>query len=119
MNIFGQILAIFGFFSKNLGENVPFLSGKALGHTSVLPDCSITRHEHFLSNIGDFWLFLKFFLKNVQFLSGNTPFYPTFTMTDKVSPGPNIIIHIILLEQGEAHSARDPYIPCKSDLKII
>ena len=26
MNIFGQILAIFGFFSKNLGDNVPFLS---------------------------------------------------------------------------------------------
>ena len=28
---------------------------------SVLPDDSITRHEHFLLNIGDFWLFLKFF----------------------------------------------------------
>ena len=59
MNIFGQILAIFGFFSKHFGENVPFLSGNAIGHTSVLPDDSITRHEHFLSNIGDFWLFLK------------------------------------------------------------
>ena len=23
----------------------------------------------------------------MQFLSGNTPFYPTFTMTDKVSTG--------------------------------
>ena len=28
----------------------------------MLPDDSITRHEHFLSNIGDFWLFLEFFL---------------------------------------------------------
>ena len=29
VNIFGQILAIFGFFSKNLGNNVPFLSGNS------------------------------------------------------------------------------------------
>ena len=29
MNIFGQILAIFCFFSKNLGNNVPFLSGNS------------------------------------------------------------------------------------------
>ena len=29
MNIFGQILAIFGFFSKKLGDNVPFLSGNS------------------------------------------------------------------------------------------
>ena len=69
---------------------MPFLSGNAVGHTSVLPDRSVTRHEHFLSNIGDFWLFLKFFLKNVQFLSGNAPFFPTFTMTDKVSTASNI-----------------------------
>ena len=26
-------------------------------------DRSITRYEHFMSNIGDFWLFLKFFCK--------------------------------------------------------
>ena len=71
--IFGQILVIFGFFSNKLGRNVPFLSGNAVGHTSVLPDRSITRHEHFFSNIGDFWLFLECFSKNVQFLSGNAP----------------------------------------------
>ena len=35
----------------------------------MLPDHSITRHEHFLSNIGDFWLFLE---TNVPLLSGNT-----------------------------------------------
>ena len=29
LNIFDQILAIFGFFSKNLGDNVPFLSGNS------------------------------------------------------------------------------------------
>ena len=29
MNIFGQILVIFGFFSKKLGGNVPFLSGNS------------------------------------------------------------------------------------------
>ena len=28
---------------------------------SVLPDRRVTRHEHFWSNIGDFWLFLKKF----------------------------------------------------------
>ena len=34
VNIFGQILAIFVFFSKNLGDNVPFLSGNS-------PNCDI------------------------------------------------------------------------------
>ena len=28
---------------------------------SVIPDRRVTRHEHFWSNIGDFWLFLKKF----------------------------------------------------------
>ena len=82
---------------------MPFLSGNAVGHTSVLPDRSITRHEHFLSNIGDFWLFLEFFL-NVQFLSGNTPFYTTFTMTDKVSTGTS---HIFLRHDSYLSMARD------------
>ena len=27
----------------------------------MLPDRRVTRHEHFWSNIGDFWLFLKTF----------------------------------------------------------
>ena len=36
----------------------------------VLPDCSVTRHEHFLLNNGDFWLFLKIFAKKEMFLSG-------------------------------------------------
>ena len=38
----------------------------------MLSDHSITRHKHFLSNNGDFWLFWKFLETNVPFLSGNT-----------------------------------------------
>ena len=40
---------------------------------SVLPDRSVTRHEHFLSNIGDFWLFLEFSSNFSQTTSGSSP----------------------------------------------
>ena len=38
----------------------------------MLPDRRVTRHEHFWSNIGDFWLFLKKIEGNVPFFSGNS-----------------------------------------------
>ena len=59
------------FFWKFLETNMPFLSGKTVGHTSVLPDRSVTRHVHFFSNIGNFGFFSKCQGGNVPFLSGN------------------------------------------------
>ena len=61
---------------------------------SVLPDHSITRHEHFLSNIGDFWLFLEFFSKNVQFLSGNTRVHKYIYYDWQSEHWPELTIHV-------------------------